>query len=199
MNKKSNNLLKSYQDRKIENNNNNNLENSNINLKNNKNNNFSNKINYRYYSNYTEKKKNIELNNNSRKKNKYNLNQTSFNDFLFYKNKKNRINEENFDKIKNKEENSNVPTCESSNIKLSLNDFSIRKSYRLKKKYTKNEVSNLSPKNQNKYEKDKKKILEKNKSYNKLLNTKISFSDNTYNRKTGVRKFYKQKNLLENH
>ena len=199
MNKKSNNLLKSYQDRKIENNNNNNLENSNINLKNNKNNNFSNKINYRYYSNYTEKKKNIELNNNSRKKNKYNLNQTSFNDFLFYKNKKNRINEENFDKIKNKEENSNVPTCESSNIKLSLNDFSIRKSYRLKKKYTKNEVSNLSPKNENKYEKDKKKILEKNKSYNKLLNTKISFSDNTYNRKTGVRKFYKQKNLLENH
>ena len=42
-------------------------------------------------------------------------------------------------------------------------------------------------------------IFEKNKSYNKLLNSKLSFSDSTYNKRTGVRQYYKQKNLLENH
>lgn len=31
------------------------------------------------------------------------------------------------------------------------------------------------------------------------MDSKITFSDKTYNRKTGVRKYYKQKNLLENH
>ena len=134
-----------------------------------------------------------------------------FNDFLFVKNRRNKNNDTNNEnylnsyKIKNKEENSNAPTCESSNVKLSLNDFSIRKSYRLKKKLTKNEIReeklNFSPKNGKnaKFEKEGRKLLEKNKSYNKLLTTKLSFSDNTFNRKTGVRKFYKQKNLLENH
>ena len=59
---------------------------------------------------------------------------------------------------------------------------------------------NFSPKNEknSKFEKERREFLEKNKSYNKLLTTKLSFSDNAFNRKTGVRKFYKQKNLLEN-
>ena len=48
-------------------------------------------------------------------------------------------------------------------------------------------------------EKEGRKLLEKNKSYNKLMDNNMPFSDKTYNRKTGVRKFYKQKNLLENH
>ena len=199
MTKRSNNLLKKYQDKKNEINSNKNIL-DNTNDTNNKINNYNHKIKNRYYNNYTEKKKNIESSNNSLKKNNLNLNQTSLNDFLFHKSKNNKKNEDKINningfKIKNKEENSNAPTCESSNLKLSLNDFSIRKSYRFKKKNKKNENSNLSPKN----EKEKRKILEKNKSYNKLLNAKISFSDSTYNRKTGVRKFYKQKNLLENH
>ena len=155
-----------------------------------------------------EKKVNYELSNDS-KKTTFNLNQTSLNDYLYHKNKNNKnkdkdIENENYFnnyKIKNKDENSNAPTCESSNIKLSSNDFSIRKSYRLKKKFTQNEIKTEKPKNEKikKYEKEGKKVLEKNKSYNKLLNAKISFSDKTYNRKTGLRNFYKQKNLLEHH
>ena len=210
INRKTNNL-KSYPDK----NNTNNLNNSNINSNNLiKTKNYNNRIGNRYYNNYTEKKRNFELNNVSNvstEKNNLNINQTSFNDFLFFKNRRNKNNDTNNEnylnsyKIKNKEENSNAPTCESSNVKLSLNDFSIRKSYRLKKKLTKNEVReeklNFSPKNEKnaKFEKEGRKLLEKNKSYNKLLTTKLSFSDNTFNRKTGVRKFYKQKNLLENH
>ena len=59
---------------------------------------------------------------------------------------------------------------------------------------------NLSPKNEKnkRLEKEMRKGMEKTKSYNKLTNNKISFSESTFNRKTGVRKFYKQKNL-ENH
>ena len=112
-------------------------------------------------------------------------------------------NENYFKNIKHKEENSNVPTCESSNLKLSLNDFSIRKSY--KEKLSNKEIHfdkqlNLSPINEKnkKFEKEGRKVLEKNKSYNKLLGDKLLFSENTYNRKTGVRKFYKQKNSREN-
>ena len=210
--KKGNNSLNSYPDKnkEIKNHLNNRNKNSyNISIRNHI---PTNKANNRYYNNYTEKKKYNELNNDSNcnKKNNFNVNQTSFNDFLFQKNKNNKnkdIDNENYldnYKSKNKDENSNAPTCESSNLKLSSNDFSIRKSYRLKKKYTQNEIAvekKLSPKNdKNKqYEKERKKILEKNKSYNKLLNAKISFSDKTYNRKTGLRKFYKQKNLIENH
>ena len=211
LSKNTSSLLKTYHERnkqKISNNlNNSNINSNNLSIKND---NYSNKINNRYYSKYTEKKKIFESNNDSMKKNNININQTSFNNFLFYKNKKNKnieVDDKNYldsYKIKNKEESSNDPTCESSNIKTSLNDFSIRKSYRLKKKLTKKEVNqdekiNLFPKNEKKDEKEGKINIEKNKSYNKLLNGMISFSDSTYNRKTGVRKFYKQKNLLENH
>ena len=188
---------------------NNNIHSSKINPISYKYNNINNKINNRYFNNFTEKKRNLELNNNN---NNLNVNQTSFNDFLFYKNKlknqnsNNDIDKENYldkFKLKNKEENSNALTCESSNVKVSLNDFSIRKSYRYKKKYTKNESTkeeklDLSPKNE-RNKKEVRKVLEKNKSFNKLLNNKIPFSDNTYNRKTGVRKYYKQKNSREYH
>ena len=186
-----------------------NINSYNITIKNhNHNNNIIKNNNRYYYSEYTEKKVNYELSNDS-KKTTFNLNQTSLNDYLYHKNKNNKnkdkdIENENYFnnyKIKNKDENSNAPTCESSNIKLSSNDFSIRKSYRLKKKFTQNEIKTEKPKNEKikKYEKEGKKVLEKNKSYNKLLNAKISFSDKTYNRKTGLRNFYKQKNLLEHH
>ena len=43
-----------------------------------------------------------------------------------------------------------------------------------------------------------KKCIDKNKIYNKLKNTKISFADSSFSRKMGLRKFYKQKNLVEN-
>ena len=184
--------------------------------------NFSNnKLNNRY-AHYTEKKKNFELKSETKKVSGFknnettlNLNQRKYHDFLFYKNilknKNNDKDNENendkenyYDKYKskNKEEISNIPTCENSNMRLSINDFSIRKSYRLKRD-AKNEEEklNLSPKNDKnkKFEKEMRKPMEKNKSYNKLTNSKISFSESTYNnRKCGVRKFYKQKNL-ENH
>ena len=184
--------------------------------------NFSNnKLNNRY-ANYTEKKRNLELKSETKKlsglKNNettMGLNQRKYHDFLFYKNiSKNKNNDKDNDnendnenyydkyKSKNKEEISNIPTCENSNVRLSINDFSIRKSYRFKKD-AKNEEEklNLSPKNDKnkKFEKEMRKPMEKNKSYNKLTNSKISFSESTYNnRKCGVRKFYKQKNL-ENH
>ena len=208
--KKANKSLKNYSDKSKE------LKNQIINRNINKNSynltiknhNPNNKINNNryFYSGYTEKKINYEISDDS-KKTTFILNQTSFNDYLYHKNKNNKnkdIDNENYlgkYKIKNKDENSNVPTCESSNIKLSSNDFSIRKSYRLKKKYTQNEIKTEKPKNEKykQYEKEGKKGLEKNKSYNKLLNAKISFSDKTYNRKTGLRNFYKQKNLIEHH
>ena len=207
--KKSNNFLNDYPDenKEIQNDINNRNMNSSI-----KKIILRKKISNRYYNNYTSKKRSHELNNEIKNNN---LNVTAFNDFLFYKNKKNKNNDTDVGKdknnkdylgnlkIKNKEENSNAPTCESSNIKISSNDYSIRKSYRLKKKYTKNaenEKLNLSPKKENnKTEKEGRKLLEKNKSYNKLMDNNMPFSDKTYNRKTGVRKFYKQKNLLENH
>ena len=158
------------------------------------------------YKNYTEKRK-TNFNKNSTS----NLNQSSsFNDCLFYKNNiknnnKNTENEKYFKHIKNKEENSNFQTCESSNLKISTNDFSIRKNY--KEKLSNKEIHldkqlNLSPINEKnkKFEKEGRKILEKNKSYNKLMNNnKIFYSENTYNRRTGVRKYYKQKNSRENH
>ena len=185
--------------------------------------NFSNnKLNNRY-AHYTEKKRNLELNSETKKVNGFKsnettlkLNQRKYHDFLFYKNilknKNNDKDNENendkenyYDKYKskNKEEISNIPTCENSNVRLSINDFSIRKSYRLKRnaKNEEEEKLNLSPKNDKskKFEKEMRKPMEKNKSYNKLTNSKISFSESTYNnRKCGVRKFYKQKNL-ENH
>ena len=188
------------------------MQNSNLNNKNNinsyniLNSNHNYKIKNRcFYNNCTEKKRNSNLNNNN---SLHNNKSSSFNDFLFYKNNiknnsKNMDNENYFKNIKHKEENSNVPTCESSNLKLSINDFSIRKSY--KEKLSNKEIHfdkqlNLSPINEKnkKFEKEGRKVLEKNKSYNKLLGDKLLFSENTYNRKTGVRKFYKQKNSREN-
>jgi len=206
MSKRNNDLLKSNPDvnKEIKNNNfNNNKINSFTIL--NKNNNYNYKTNNRYYNNCTEKRRNFDYNNNN---NNLNKNQTSFNDCIFYKNynknknnSKNKDNENYFDNfnIKNKEENSNAPTCENSNLKLSLNDLSIRQSY--KKKLTNKDIPDISPKNETikKYEKEGRKLLEKNKSYNKLMNNKILFSDNTYNRKIGVRKYYKHKNSREHH
>jgi hypothetical protein len=178
-----------------------------INSHNKLNTNHDNKIKSRFsYKNYTEKRKTY-FNKNSTS----NLNQSSsFNDCLFYKNNiknnnKNTENEKYFEHIKSKEENSNFPTCESSNLKISTNDFSIRKNY--KEKLSNKEIHldkqlNLSPINEKnkKFEKEGRKILEKNKSYNKLMNNnnKIFYSENTYNKKTGVRKYYKQKNSREN-
>ena len=109
------------------------------------------------------------------------LNQTSLEGFHFYKYKSNIKQEisENNNISKIKEENSDVPTCESSDT----NDYSIRKTYRSKK--FKNE------------EKERKGI-EKCKLYNKIKNNKISGDENLCRRKIGVRKFYKQKNLEEN-
>ena len=88
---------------------------------------------------------------------------------------------------KNKEENSEIPTCESSDPKLSFNDFSIRKTYRNKK--LKNDAGG-DPRGRD--------GVEKKNFFNKLKNTKISGNDNLCGRKIGVRKFYKQKNLEEN-
>ena len=176
--------------------------------------NLNGRISNRLYSNYTEKKRNYDIKNDLKKKNENNINtnQSSFNNFLFYKNKSKKNityaqDSENYldqFKLKNKEENSNAPTCESSKIRSSINDFSIRKSY--KKRNTKNEGSteeklNLSPKQDKnrKVEKERRKVMEKNKSYNKITNiNNTTFSEHTYNRRTGVRKYYKQKNM-ENH
>ena len=88
---------------------------------------------------------------------------------------------------KNKEENSEIPTCESSDPKLSFNDFSIRKTYRNKK--LKNDAGG-DPRGRD--------GVEKKNFFNKLKNPKISGNDNLCGRKIGVRKFYKQKNLEEN-
>lgn len=214
--KKSNNVLKEYpeENKEIQNEaNNRNINSYNVAIKKNI---LRKKVNNRFYSNFTSKKRSYEFNTDIMDNN--NLNITSFNDFLFYKNKKIKNNDKDKDKddkeysdnfkLKIKEENSNAPTCESSNIKISSNDFSIRKTYRLKKKNITNdersiEKLDLSPKkdknDNSNNEKEEIKLLEKNKSYNQLMDSKITFSDKTYNRKTGVRKYYKQKNLLENH
>ena len=153
---------------------------------------------YKFFSKYTEKKINKEILN--QEKNNYNtnkvtssLNQTSSGEFNFYKHKPNikkeiSENDNTFSKIK--EENSDIPTCESSDPKLPLNDFSIRKTYR-DKKLKKDEEDK-------KYEKDSKKVIVKNNNYNKIKNMKISKDGNPLSRKIGVRKFYKQKNLEEN-
>ena len=147
---------------------------------------------YKYFSKLAEKKNNKELNSSLSKKqnnlsnaNSSKLNQTSLEGYHFYKHKSNIKQEisENNNISKIKEENSDVPTCESSDTKLPLNDYSIRKTYRSKK--FKNE------------EKERKGI-EKCKLYNKIKNNKISGDENLCRRKIGVRKFYKQKNLEEN-
>ena len=80
-----------------------------------------------------------------------------------------------------------MPTCESSDPKFPLNDFSIRKTYR-NKKLKKDEEDK-------KYEKDSKKIIVKNNNYNKIKNMKILKDGNPLSRKIDVRKFYKPKNL----
>ena len=107
-------------------------------------NNNSKRKKYKYFNKFTEKKINKELifNSDSSKKqnanfntNSTSLNQTSFEEFHFYKHKpsiKQDISE-NDTISKNKEENSDIPTCESSDPKLPFNDFSIRKTYRNKK------------------------------------------------------------------
>jgi len=214
LNRKTINILNSYNEKNIEIKNefqkDTNINSYNVSSSKNLNGRMSNRL----YSNYTEKKRNYDIKNDLKKKNEnnININQSSFNNFLFYKNKsKNNItyaqDPENYleqFKLKNKEENSNAPTCESSKIRSSINDFSIRKSY--KKRNTKNEGSteeklNLSPKQEKnrKVEKERRKGMEKNKSYNKITNNNnTTFSEHTYDRRTGVRKYYKQKNM-ENH
>ena len=153
---------------------------------------------YKYFNKNTEKKINKEILNKEKQnfnsnKNTSTLTQTSFCEFNFYKHKPNikkeiLENDNTFSKIK--EENSDIPTCESSDPKLSLNDFSIRKTYR-SKKFKKDELD----KN---IEKDSKKDIVKTNNYNKIINIKISTDGNPLSRKIGVRKFYKQKNLEEN-
>ena len=153
---------------------------------------------YKYFNKNTEKKINKEILNKEKQnfnsnKNSSTLTQTSFCEFNFYKHKPNikkeiLENDNTFSKIK--EENSDIPTCESSDPKLSLNDFSIRKTYRSKKFKKDNEDKNI--------EKDSKKDIVKTNNYNKIINIKISTDGNPLSRKIGVRKFYKQKNLEEN-
>ena len=153
---------------------------------------------YKYFNKYTEKKINKEILNKEKQnfnsnKNSSTLTQNSFCEFNFYRHKPNikkeiLENDNTFSKIK--EENSDIPTCESSDPKLSLNDFSIRKTYR-SKKFKKDELD----KN---IEKDSKKGIVKTNNYNKIINIKISTDGNPLSRKIGVRKFYKQKNLEEN-
>ena len=152
---------------------------------------------YKYFNKNTEKKINKEINkekqNFNSNKNSSTLTQNSFCEFNFYRHKPNikkeiLENDNTFSKIK--EENSDIPTCESSDPKLSLNDFSIRKTYR-SKKFKKDELD----KN---IEKDSKKGIVKTNNYNKIINIKISTDGNPLSRKIGVRKFYKQKNLEEN-
>ena len=153
---------------------------------------------YKYFNKNTEKKINKEILNKEKQnfnsnKNSSTLTQNSFCEFNFYRHKPNikkeiLENDNTFSKIK--EENSDIPTCESSDPKLSLNDFSIRKTYR-SKKFKKDELD----KN---IEKDSKKDIVKTNNYNKIINIKISTDGNPLSRKIGVRKFYKQKNLEEN-
>ena len=153
---------------------------------------------YKYFNKNTEKKINKEILNKEKQnfnsnKNSSTLTQNSFCEFNFYRHKPNikkeiLENDNTFSKIK--EENSDIPTCESSDPKLSLNDFSIRKTYR-SKKFKKDELD----KN---IEKDSKKGIVKTNNYNKIINIKISTDGNPLSRKIGVRKFYKQKNLEEN-
>ena len=153
---------------------------------------------YKYFNKNTEKKINKEILNKEKQnfnsnKNSSTLTQNSFCEFNFYRHKPNikkeiLENDNTFSKIK--EENSDIPTCESSDPKLSLNDFSIRKTYRSKKFKKDNEDKNI--------EKDSKKDIIKTNNYNKIINIKISTDGNPLSRKIGVRKFYKQKNLEEN-
>ena len=153
---------------------------------------------YKYFNKNTEKKINKEILNKEKQNFNSNkisstLTQTSFCEFNFYKHKPNikkeiLENDNTFSKIK--EENSDIPTCESSDPKLSLNDFSIRKTYRSKKFKKDNEDKNI--------EKDSKRDIVKTNNYNKIINIKISTDGNPLSRKIGVRKFYKQKNLEEN-
>ena len=192
------NLRYNFYNRKVKNKEqkDNNLNQSNINVYNSSNLNM-NTINskgrkYKYFTKFSEKKISKEILNSSQSKkqnilsnaNSSKLNQSSLEGFHFYKQKpsiKQEISEiNNISKIK--EENSDIPTCESSDSK-PLNDFSIRKTYRNKKL---------------KNEEKERKGFEKNKLYNKIKNTKISSEHNPCCRKIGVRKFYKQKNLEEN-
>ncbi len=212
LNRKTMNSLNSY---KGKNNIKNEFQKDRINLNNESITNYlKDKINNLLYNNYNDNRRNNDIKNYLKKINENNINiaQTSFNNFLLYKNKfETKINNHKDNrnyleqlKLKNKDENSNAPTRESSNLRLSLNDFNIRKSYCLKKINTKNEVNqrnniNLSPKQEKikKYEKDESKGIEKKNSYNKLTNNKTIFFENTY-RPIGIRKYYKQKNM-ENH
>ena len=97
--------------------------------------------------------------------------------------------------IKVKEENSNEATCEDSK---QAKDVSIRKTYCLKKRKffeRNNDVKDLKTDDNN----NENIMIEKNKSYGKLIDNKIKLSHNTFNRMTGVRKFYKQKNMCSKH
>ena len=176
----------------------NNLSKSNINTYNNSNKNINNLTKKgrrsEYFSKLTDKKINKELLNsylNKRQKhsssNSNKLNQTSFQEFNFYKHKPNTKQEfpESINISKIKEENSNIPTCESSDPKLSFNEFNSRKNFLSKKLIEKKANGDCIEENK------------KNKYYNKIKNTKILPENNSYRRKIGVRKFYKQKNLIE--
>ena len=144
-------------------------------------------------NNTLEKNQEITTNNNINS----NLNQTSFDEFRYYKYKPTKKEERSIidNTSKNNQENSDIPTCESSDPKLSFNDFSIRQTYRNKK--TKNGDWGIKGAEEKKYEKGWRKGIDKSKLYNKLKSAKISFGDSTCNPKIGLRKFYKQK-LEEN-
>ena len=189
----------------------NNLNKSNINIYNKPNFKFSNNISKerreKYINKYNEKKINKELINSNlgtkqnivSKINSTNINRTSLEEFRFYKHKFNKIQDKKDNTgsdttFKIKEENSDIPTCESSDSKLPLNDISIRKNYQNKKL---RKEGNTIEEN-TKIEKESKKVIDKNKYYNKIKNTNISYADNYYSRKIGVRKFYKQKNMEDN-
>ena len=207
--KKSYNILTNYKDKKKDLRENNlNKNNINIYAQSNPNlNTFNHQIKrYEYYNKYKEKEKNQEILNSqlNRKQNMIttnnnnsNLNQTSFDEFRYYKYKPTKKEERSIidNTSKNNQENSDIPTCESSDPKLSFNDFSIRQTYRNKK--TKNGDWGIKGAEEKKYEKGWRKGIDKSKLYNKLKSAKISFGDSTCNPKIGLRKFYKQK-LEEN-
>ena len=171
------------------------------------NNSYINSFKRNLESSYVSNKKNnlinfIDTYKSKKKENKDNiLNKSNINVYnqSFYKAKNYKYFDKNTEKkikqeisendtlSKNKEENSEIPTCESSDPKLSFNDFSIRKTYRNKK--LKNDAGG-DPRGRD--------GVEKKNFFNKLKNTKISGNDNLCGRKIGVRKFYKQKNLEEN-
>ena len=133
-----------------------------------------------YNTHSTEKKKQEDV---------FSINTVKISNFL---NKSNR-------NLKIKEENSNDATCEDSK---QAKDFSIRKTYYLKKRKffeRNNDNNDIKDLKTESHDDNESKKFEKNKSYGKFIENKIKLSHNTFNRMTGVRKFYKQKNMCSKH